>query len=128
VAANKFYEAITQNTLHGHQWTAPERKEIDGLMRKRERLLRRLAKVEASLATIQKDGPVIKKHCLATANKIQAAIQVYKKELRDAESLVLGMEFMVEQRLKEAKAKLRRLMILPPDERILTRMADPDDA
>jgi hypothetical protein len=78
-------------------------------MRKRERVLRRLAKVEADLATIAKDGVVIKKHCSATSDEIQVAIRAYKKEVDDAEALVLGMEFGLHSELKAAKARLRRM-------------------
>jgi hypothetical protein len=107
--ANQFYEIVTQKTLHGHRYSAPERKEIDGLMRQRDRLLKRLAKIEGDLATIAKDGAIIKKHCTAAPDEIQAAIKAYKLELRDAECLVLGLEMSL--MLKDAKAKLRRLSI-----------------
>jgi chromosome segregation ATPase len=111
MTADEFYEAVTQNALQGRQYGAPERKEIDDLMRKRERLLRRLAKVEADLASIQKDGAIIKKHCSATPDEIQAAVRAYKKELDDAECMVLGLEYGLRVQLKEAKAKLRRMSI-----------------
>ena len=109
IQANQFYEIVTQKTLHGHRYSAPERKEIDGLMRDRDRLLKRLAKVERDLATIAKDGAIIKKHCTAAPDEIQAAIKAYKLELRDAECLVLGLEMSL--MLKDAKATLRRLSI-----------------
>jgi hypothetical protein len=51
---------------------------------------------------------LIKKHCSATPDEVQAAIQAYKQKHYDAECLVVGMEFQL-QNLKEAKAKLRRL-------------------
>jgi chromosome segregation ATPase len=108
-AANRFYEVVTQNALHGFQYSAEQRKEIDDLMRQRERLLRRLAKVEASLATIEKEGAIIKKHCTASPDEIQAAIRAYKTELRDAEALVFGLELAANDELKRAKAALRRL-------------------
>jgi hypothetical protein len=109
VDANKFYEIVTQKTLAGHQHSETERKEIDGLMRLREHLLRRLEKIEADLAVIQKDGAVIRKHCTATADEVQAAIHAYKQRHRDAEVLVLGMELMQREKFKKARAKLRRL-------------------
>jgi hypothetical protein len=111
IQANQFYEIVTQKTLHGHRYSAPERKEIDGLMRARERLLKRLAKVEADLATIAKDGAIIKKHCTATPDEIQAAIKAYKQELSEAEAMVLGLEFALKEQMRPAKAKLRRLSI-----------------
>jgi hypothetical protein len=108
VSANKFYETVTQNILGGHQYSAAERKDIDVLMRKRDRLLARIAKIETNLITIQKNGVLIKKHCSATPDEVQAAIQAYKQKHYDAECLVVGTEFQF-QNLKEANAKLRRL-------------------
>jgi hypothetical protein len=80
-------------------------------MRKRERLLKRLSQVEQQLAVIQKDGAVIKKHCTATPDEIQAAIKAHQKERHDADCLVLGLEWTLKEQLKEAKATLRRLNI-----------------
>jgi chromosome segregation ATPase len=109
-AANRFYEVVTQSVLHGVQYSAEQRKEIDDLMRQRERLLRRFAKVEASLATIEKEGIIIKKHCTASPDEIQAAIRAYKTELKDAEALVFGLELAARNdELKRARAALRRL-------------------
>jgi hypothetical protein len=107
IEANKFYEIVTQQTLHGRQYSAPERKEIDGLMRKREHLLRRLAKVEGDLTTIQKDGAIIKKHCSATPDEIQAAVRAYQQKCSDAEAQMLGSELFY----KQAKAAFRRMSI-----------------
>jgi hypothetical protein len=101
---------VTVKTLQGHQYSTTERKEIDGLMKDRERLLKRMATIEADLAAIQKDGVVIKKHCSATSDEIQAAVHAYKQKLKDAEALALGMEYIQGQGIKEAKAKLRRLL------------------
>jgi hypothetical protein len=44
--ADKFYEAVTLNSLQGRQYSASERKEIDALMRQRDRLLARMPKIE----------------------------------------------------------------------------------
>jgi hypothetical protein len=109
--ARPFFEAITQNTLHGHQYTPAERAEIDVGLALRDRLLMRFAKVESALATLEREGAVIKKHCAATPDEIQAAIQAYKAELRAAEARVLGMQLASLMRggLKEARAALRRL-------------------
>jgi hypothetical protein len=109
VEANQFYEIVTTNTLQGHRYSADERKEIDGLMRQRKRLLERIAKTERDLDIIQRDGAVIKKYCSATPDEIQAAIQAFKQKHQEAEYLILGMEFALKQQVKEAKAKLRRL-------------------
>ncbi len=110
VDANKFYEVVTLKTLHGHRYNATERKEVDGLLKARERLLKRTATVEADLAAIQKDGVVIKRRCSATPDEIQAAIRAYKQKLDDAEALAAGMEYAQQVGIKEAKAKLRRLL------------------
>ena len=109
VDANKFYEVVTLNSLQGKQYTASERREIDALMRKRDRLLARMPKIEADLAAIQTDGVVIKKHCSATPDQIQYAIKAYKKKRHDAECMVVGTEFVLRLQLKQEKAKLRRL-------------------
>lgn len=109
VDANKFYEVVTLNSLQGKQYSASERKEIDALMRRRDRLLARMVKVEVDLTTIQKDGVVIKQHCSATPDQIQEAIKAHKKKRSDAEAMALGMEYGLRLQLKEAKANLRRL-------------------
>jgi hypothetical protein len=75
----------------------------------RKRLLKRMAQVDAALAAIQRDGAVIKKHCSATPEEIQAAIQAYRERQRNAQYLVIGLEFAGKEQLKEAKAALRRL-------------------
>jgi hypothetical protein len=107
--AQQFHEAITQNVLGGRQYTAAERRNVDKMLKRREYLLKRLAKVADVLEVIEKNGAIIKKHCTATPDEIQAAIRAYKQEFKDAEALVLGMEFSVLTQMKEAKAKLRRL-------------------
>ena len=104
-AAAKFYEIITSNALQGKHYSPSERKEIDTLMRQRDRLLARMAKIETDLAAIQRDGAVIKKHCSATPAQVQAAIKAYQQKLDDAEARAVGAEYM----LNDAKAKLRRL-------------------
>ncbi len=109
VHANQFYEIATGNILQGRKYSAPELKEIGQLMRQRERLLKRLTRVERDLAAIQKDGAVIKKHCTATPDEIQAAIKAHKQERHDAECLALGLEFGLREQVREAKAKARRL-------------------
>jgi hypothetical protein len=109
VDANKFYEIVTVNTLQGHQYSAAERKEIDDLMKQRERLLKRTARIEADLVAIQKDGAVIKRHCRAKPSEVQAAIRAYKQKLQEAQNLVLGMKYALTMNVKEAKARLRRL-------------------
>jgi len=105
---------VTQNALHGHQYSGAERQAIDGLLRKRESLLKRLTRIEHDLAAIGRDGAVIKNHCTATPDEIQTAIREHQQALRDAEAQALGLEFVDLQR-REARAKLRRLRITPPE-------------
>ena len=105
--ANEFYAVVTGNVLGGHQYSATERKEIDALMRQRDRLLARMAKIESDLAIIQKDGAAIKKHCSATPDEVQAAIRAFKEKFHEAEALSLGLEYG----FKNAKAELRRLSV-----------------
>ncbi len=101
--AEKFYAAINTNILGGHRYSASERSEIDQLMRQRKRILQRSGKVESDLARIQKDGAVLKKHCDASDNEIQAAIKKYKGELERAETLVVGAEYMFDRARDELK-------------------------
>lgn len=81
------------------------------LMRQRELLLKRLAKVDHDLTIIQRDGAAIKRHCTAKPDEIQAAIRAHKQEHHDAEALALGLEFAHKERVRAAKAALRRLSI-----------------
>ena len=99
--AADFYQRLTAASLDGRKFTKSVRKEFDQGLRARERLLKRAKKMDAALALIRKDGPIIKKHCDATPDEIQAAIRDYKKELADAEALVLGMEYGI-NRSKQA--------------------------
>jgi hypothetical protein len=113
INANQFYSMFTGKVLAGHQYSAAKRKEIDQLLRKRERLLARITEIEAALAVIEKDGAVIKKHCDASPAEVQAAVQRFQKKFRDAETLAetlkLGLEYALREQSKGAKAKLRRL-------------------
>ena len=103
--ADEFYERLTTVTSEGRRFSKAERKEIDGLLRGREKLLRRQHRIETDIARTQKDGAVVKKHCDASANEIQAAIRRYKNDLENAEAAALGSEYFH----KEAKRELRRL-------------------
>jgi hypothetical protein len=107
---NPAYRMFTAGVVAGRQYSAAERKEIDPLLRQRDRLLARITAIEAALAVIKKDGIVIKKHCDASPAEVQAAIQRFKKEFYEAEALSLGLEYTLQQS-KEVKAKLRRLSI-----------------
>jgi len=92
-SAQEFYTVVTSSTLQGRAYSIAERKEIDRLMRARKRLLKRAARIDADLARIQKDGPVIKKHCTATAAEVQAAIRKFKEELEQSDALATGVDF-----------------------------------
>jgi hypothetical protein len=106
--ANQFYAVVTQSTLYdGRQYDAAERKEIDRLLKVRKRLLKRMAQVDAMLAVIERDGTVIRKHCSASPEEVQAAIRKYKKRVHDAECSALGIEFGLKQHLKTARAGRR---------------------
>lgn len=109
--ANQFYEIVTHNALHGHRYSNDERREIGRLIKMRERLLKRLATIDAALATIQKDGAVIKRHCLASPDKVQAAIKAYQARYREAEAAMLGTEVMFRMQRTKVGANLRRLRI-----------------
>ena len=71
-------------------------------------MIKRRKTVDAALARIQKDGGAIKKHCDASPAEVQAAIRRYKKQLDDAETMILGAAFYFD-RVKQAKRELRRL-------------------
>jgi hypothetical protein len=102
---DEVYEVVTTRTLQGHVYSASDRREIDKGLRQRERMGKRILEIEDRLKAIGRDGVVIKKHCTATPDEIQAAIKAFQKKHHDAECLVLGMEF----RLKDAKATLLRM-------------------
>ncbi len=63
--------------------------------------------MDADLARIQNDGAVIRKHCDASPTEVQAAIRKYKKKLEEADLVVLGAEFFLDQH----KRDLRRLSL-----------------
>jgi hypothetical protein len=42
--AQKFYEVVTLNTMHGHAYSLEERQEIDRLLKARKRLLKRASR------------------------------------------------------------------------------------
>ena len=99
------YMAITMGSLQGYRFSPAERKEADRFLSARGRVSKRLEKIEAAVARIQKDGAVIRKHCDASPAEVQAAIRRYKKQLDNAEAATIGAAFMHDQ----AKKELRRL-------------------
>ena len=106
-AAEIFYRTVTTAALQGRRYSAEKRKEIVRLFPKRERQIARGKKVDADLARIQKDGAVIQKHCDASPDEVQAAIRRYKKELAEAEAMMVGAEHY----WKLAKSEFRRLSL-----------------
>jgi DNA repair exonuclease SbcCD ATPase subunit len=91
--AERFYEIVTLNTLDGHIYSQDERKEIDRLMRKRKRLLKRLAEIDRELERIQREGVAIRKHCSASAEAIRKEAGKHAEHLREAEHLKIYDEF-----------------------------------
>ena len=89
----------------GQRFSAQERKDIDRLLRARKKLLKRSEKVDALLNQIERDGAIIKKHCDASPDEIQAAIKTFQKRLRDVRALIVFAEMM----LYKAKEDLQRL-------------------
>jgi transposase len=82
--AQRFYETITLNTLHGHVFSPAQRQEIDPLLKASKKLLKRVAEIDARLVKIHKEGAVIKRHCFASDAEIRAEVPKYEKELDDA--------------------------------------------
>ena len=103
--AEKFYEIVTLNTLHGHVYGADERKEIDRLMKARKRLLKRVAEIDARLSQIEKEGAAIKGHCTASKEQLRVAANQYAAKLHEAECLELGSKFHFDM----ARAQMRKL-------------------
>lgn len=99
--AAKFYEIITTKTMAGRVWTHEERKEIDPLMRKRNRVVRRAEQIDTRLARIQREGAAIKKHCTATADEIRAEADKHAKKFSDREAMELGMKMMMFQGIEQ---------------------------
>ena len=78
--------------------------------RDERRVLKRYLQIVDTLAALRKDGDVIDRHCTVTPRQLEAAVQAHAKETGNALKEVLGRSFMHDQALKQAKAKLRRLM------------------
>jgi hypothetical protein len=71
-----------------------------------------LSDFDDKLASIEKDISIIKKHCSAPPDEIQAAIAAHKIALDDAVAVAMGSLMYVhrhENAHKAAKAKLRRM-------------------
>jgi hypothetical protein len=68
-------------------------------------MLKRFHQIESDLATIQKDGVVIKKHCAATPQQVQAAIHAYKQKHSDAAAWAMGlMASVANSKIRESAA------------------------
>ena len=91
--------------------------QVDGIMSKENertpderRVLKRYVQIADTLAALQKDADIIDRHCTVTPDELEAVVQAHAKEAGNAVSEVLGRSYMRHQELKQAKAKLRRLM------------------
>ena len=104
-AAEQFHSRWMITVADGRRFSRKDRLEIDQLLRARKRLLKRVKQVDATLARIGKEGAIIKRHCDASPDEIQAAIKAFQQEIEKAQAAVLGAEFF----LYRAKADLRRL-------------------
>jgi len=93
----RVYATVMLNTLHGHVYSPAQRKELDRGLKYRKRLLKRIAEIDSRLAAIQKDGSVIRKHCLATDAEIRAEAQRYGRALDEAEAFALGQKYVISQ-------------------------------
>ena len=59
---------------------------------------------------IERDGAVIRKHCSASPDEVQAAIKAHQEREREAEALTLGMGLQSDMQ-REARANHRRLLL-----------------
>ena len=119
----KIYSVVMANVAGGHRYGPTERRKIIRLMRERKRRMQRIEVVNADLECIQRDGAVIRKHCDASEDEIQAAIRSYKKELKEAEAGLLMAEVM----RGKAKRTIRSLSLtraLPVDDELLAFAED----
>jgi hypothetical protein len=69
----------------------------------------RLGTINAALAIIGREIPVLLEHCDASDEEINAAVQAFVKRRADVANAVLGGTFVYAEKLREAKRKLRRL-------------------
>ena len=104
--AEQFYEAITLSTLHGHAYSAEDRKDIDRLLKARKRLLNRLAAIDRTLAEIAKEGAIIKPHCQASPDEIRGLVGKYQKEMPNKGAFELGLRLMVSDERAKAWRQL----------------------
>jgi hypothetical protein len=94
--ARKAYEAMDE-------YSPPaERRKV---VREESRLFNQLTQVENTLTALVRDCDAIKKHCGATQEAIDAAIETHRQEFRKAFELSVGLHLAS----REAKAKLDRL-------------------
>jgi hypothetical protein len=74
---------------------------------------KRWKQIKAALETIERDAPILAKHCSASDEAFQAAQEAYRKRGREAANSALGVAFAKTQFLKEekkeAEASIRRL-------------------
>ena len=70
------------------------------------------AEIDDRLATMESEISIIKEHCSAAPDEIQAAVKAHKIALDDAVAIAMGTVtymFQHENAFKAAKAKLRRM-------------------
>jgi hypothetical protein len=89
---NQAYEIAMKPVLYGHQYSPSERLEIDRLLKEKEQLLKYRAQVEATLATIERDGAIIKKHCSPTQGEIEAAVRAYNSRYRHCAAVMPAID------------------------------------
>jgi chromosome segregation ATPase len=115
--AQEFYEQIMSAAAVGRKHSKVERRDIDRLLRARKKMMRRSEKIAAVLAQIEREGAVVKKHCAASPDEIQAEIQAFQERLNLAE----GRALLADAELRTRRRELRRLKLdgefesLPPE-------------
>ena len=82
--------------------TVQEYRDLSRLMRDRQKAQARLARIDALLGRIQKDGAVIRKHVDGTGQDIQKAIKDYQEKLSGAEAAATVAAVMAHQAQQEA--------------------------
>ena len=81
--------------------TAQEYRELSRLMVDRKKAKTRLARIDALLNRVQKDGAVIRKHVDGTEQDVQKAIKDYQEKLNKAEASATVAAVMADQAQQE---------------------------
>jgi hypothetical protein len=69
----------------------------------------RIVQIDRQLAVIERDMAAVNKHCTASDDELQDAIQAHMQKFTDTFHEVAGRGSAYRQQLKAAKARLRRL-------------------